>query len=118
MLLYRKQSMHIREFFQMLQYLLATHSIDIIAGDFNYDLLKVSQNKLLDIFTDHVQMVNKPTHISGSLIDHAYIKKALIEEFSTYVTFENIYFSDHDVVRIAIHVELQFTIYVDFHINP
>ena len=31
--------------------------------------------KFLDIFTDHVQMVNKPTRISGSLIDHVYIKK-------------------------------------------
>ena len=35
MLVYRKQSMHIQNFFQMLQYLLATNSIDIIAGDFN-----------------------------------------------------------------------------------
>ena len=52
------------EFLQMLQYLLPTHSIDIIAGDFNYDLLKVPQNNFLDIFTDHVQMVN----ISRSLI--------------------------------------------------
>ena len=55
----------------MLQYLLETNSIDIIAGNF----LKVSQNKFQDIFTDHVQMVNKPTHISGSLIDHVYINK-------------------------------------------
>ena len=30
-----------KEFLQMLQYLVATYSIDIIAGDFNYDLLKV-----------------------------------------------------------------------------
>ena len=65
----------------MLQYLLATNSIDFIAGDFNYDLLRVSQNKLLDNFTDHVQLVNKPTLISGSLIDHFYIKKALWENF-------------------------------------
>ena len=35
MLVYRKQSMHIQKFFQMLQYLLAKNSIDIIAGDFN-----------------------------------------------------------------------------------
>ena len=76
MLVYRKQSMHMQELFQMLQYLLATYFIDIIAGDFNYDLLKVLQNKFLDIFTDHVQIVNKPTRISGSLIDHVYIKKA------------------------------------------
>ena len=51
--------MHMQEFFQMLQYLLATNSTDIIAGDFSYDLLKVSQNKYLYIFTDYVQMVNK-----------------------------------------------------------
>ena len=35
MLVYRKQSMHMQEFFQMLQYLLATNPIDIIAGAFN-----------------------------------------------------------------------------------
>ena len=95
--------MRMQEFFQMLQYLLATHSIDIIAGDFNYDFLKVSQNQFLDIFADHFQVVNKPTHVSGSLIDHAYIKKALMEEFFSNVTVKNIYFSDHDAVRIAIH---------------
>ena len=37
-------------FFQILQYLLANNSIDIIAQDFNYEILKVSENKLLDIF--------------------------------------------------------------------
>ena len=45
--------------FHMLQYLIATYSIDHIVEDFNLDLLKVSKNKLLGIFTDHVQMVNK-----------------------------------------------------------
>ena len=54
--------MHMLEFLQMFQYLLATNSIDIIAGDFIYDLLKVTQNKVLDIFTDLAQMVNKPIH--------------------------------------------------------
>ena len=81
--------------------------------DFNYDLLKVSQNTLLDIFTDHAQIVNKTTHISQSLISHVYIKKALMEEFSTNVTFKNNYFSDHDVVRIVTEKN-----FVDFYINP
>ena len=75
MLVYKKQSMHMQEFFQMLQYLLATYSIDIIAGNFNCDLLKVSQNKSLD---RRCPGGNKPTHISGSLIAHVYIKKALM----------------------------------------
>ena len=72
----------------MLQYLIATYSIDIIAGGFNYDLLKVLENKLLDIFTDHLQMVNKPTHISASLIGHIYIKESLMEEFFKTFTFQ------------------------------
>ena len=72
----------------MLQYLQATNYIDIIEGDFSYDPLKVSQYKFLDVFRDRVHMVNKSRQISGSLIDHAYIKKALME-FFTNVTAEN-----------------------------
>ena len=91
MLVSRKQSMDTEEFFLMLQYLLATYFIDIKAGDFNCDLLKVLQNKFLGIFTDHVLIVNKPTHISGSWIDHIYINKALMEGFFTKLIVENIF---------------------------
>ena len=91
-----------QEFFQLKQYLLAANSIGIIAGDVSDDLLKVTENKLLDIFTDHVQILNKPTHISGSLTDHVYIKKTWMYEFSINVTVENIYFSNHDALRIVI----------------
>ena len=102
-----------QEFSQKLQYLLASNSMDIIAGDFNYDLLKVSRNKYLDIFTHHVQIVNKPTHISGFLLHFVNIKRALMEEFLIDVFVENMHFSDHDAVRIGIDKN-----YVDFHINP
>ena len=112
MLAYRKQSMHMQEYFQMLQYFPATYSKDIIAGEFSYVFLKVPQNKFLDVFIDHDQMVNKPTHISGSLIDHVNIKNALMEKFFTNVGVENIYFLDHDTVIIAIQKK-----YVDFHIT-
>ena len=65
-----------QEFFQMLQYLQATNSVDIVAVDFNFDLLKVPENNLLlNHFTEHIEIVNKATHMSGSLIDHVYIKK-------------------------------------------
>ena len=47
-------------------------------------------------------MVNKPTQISGSLMNHLYIKKCLIEEFFTNETVENIYFSDDEAVRTII----------------
>ena len=87
----------------MLQYLLATNSVDIVAGGFNFDLLKVSEiNLLLNFFMEHVQIVNKPTHISGSLIDHVCIKKILMEEFSANATVEKNFFSDHDAIKIVI----------------
>ena len=57
-------------------------------------------------------MVNKSAHILRSLIDHVDIKKAMMEEFFSNVTAGNVYFPDHDAVRIAIHKN-----YVDFHIN-
>ena len=41
----------------------------IIAGDFNYDLLNVSENKHLDIFADHVQMANKPMNLNTNEIN-------------------------------------------------
>ena len=53
----------------MLQYLLATNSVDIVAGDFNFDHLKLSENKLLlNHFMVHFPIVNTPTHIFGSLM--------------------------------------------------
>lgn len=58
-------------------------------------------------------MVDKPTDISGSLIYYVYIKNALMEEIFTNVTVENIYFLDHDAVRIVIEKNS-----VVFHINP
>ena len=113
MLVYRKQSMQMQEFFQSMQYLAATYSIDIPAGDFSYVLLKVLENKLLNIFTDHVQIVNKPIHISGSLIDHIYITISSMEEFFINATAENIYFSDHDAVRVK--MEKMLLIFKIFH---
>ena len=38
-----------QEFSQLMQYLLGANSIDIKAGDFNYDRLTVTERKLLDI---------------------------------------------------------------------
>ena len=62
----------------------------------------MTENKILDIFTDRVQIVNKPTHISESLTDHVHIMKYLIGEFFTNVTVKSIYFSDHDDERTVV----------------
>lgn len=108
MLVYRRQSMNTQQFFQIFfRYLLTTYPIDITKQ------IKSHKIKFWDNFTDYAQMVNKPTHITGSLIEHVYIKEALMEKLFTNVTVENIFFLDHDAVRIVIEKNS-----VVFHINP
>ena len=65
-----------------------------IAGD-----LKLLENKVLDIFTDHIKIVNIYIWI---WTDHVYIKKSLMEDVFNNKTVENINFSDPDAVRIQI----------------
>ena len=48
MLVYQKKAMSLDEFSRMLKYLHAANSVYVHKGDFNYDLLKVSTNKLLN----------------------------------------------------------------------
>ena len=43
MLVYRKQFLGMLEFSHLRQFLLEADSADILAGDFNYDLLKVNK---------------------------------------------------------------------------
>ena len=43
-----------------MQYLTAADSSNVIEGEFSYDLLKLTENKLSDVFTDLAQTVNKP----------------------------------------------------------
>ena len=63
MLAYRRRSMQMQEVIRMLQYFLATISIDIIAGDFNFDILKESENKLSDILTPFPDSKQTSTYI-------------------------------------------------------
>ena len=101
MLLYWAHSVSSEQFCEILEYLLVLNSVDVIVGDFNYDLSKVSTNKILDHLRDCAQVVNEPTHISGSLIDHVCIKNTLLKDFAVIVKIQNMYLSDHDAVRIV-----------------
>ena len=49
-LVYRKQSMQMQEFFQMIQYFTGKYSKGIRARKFSYGILKVSENKLFRYF--------------------------------------------------------------------
>ena len=91
-----------------MQYFQVAISIGVRAGDFKYDVLKVSKKD-----SNHFKIVNKLTQILGWLTDRFYIKKNLMRELSTNVTMKIIYFSDRDAVRILIDKNV-----VDFHTIP
>ena len=47
-------------------------------------------------------MVEFPTHIPGSTLDHVYVKKSFLEGYEVETVVLNTYFSDHDAVRVKI----------------
>ena len=78
----------------MLRYLIQLKEINIVVGDID-GILQPS------VLNEFLPQVCEPTHISGSLIDHAYVHQDLIDMFWTEVTVKYTFFSDHDSARIS-----------------
>ena len=73
LLIYRKQSRILPTFYDGLATLTTTEDIQTILGDLNMNAF-VQEEAILSAFK---MDVNFPTHLSGSVIDHVYIKKVL-----------------------------------------
>ena len=97
LLLYRKNGS------SGIDYLLRAHSIDIILGDLNINFFSTIDmqplTNLMESFK-YVQIVDKPTFISGSLLDHVYVRQAINANIHSSVI--GAYYSDHDAVRITL----------------
>ena len=89
--------------FMVMQYLLA-HKAEV----FNYDVLNVTKMKLLDLFPDHVEIVNQTRHIT--LTHHVCIKETLMEDLSTNVSFGDFCFLHYDVILCVFCRHLLFTL--------
>ena len=100
LVLYRKRSIHLSEFKMALRYLIGSEDIDIILGDFNINAFETLPNDLLFLSEKYEMIVQEPTHISGSIIDHVYIRKIFKNQFNISCLVKNIYFSDPDAVRL------------------
>ena len=68
-----------------------------IVGDFNEDVSITSNMHCCTMFRPHgfQQMVNKPTHDSGTIIDHVYMSRTL-HTMQTDVT--DCYYSNNDCI--------------------
>ena len=97
MLLYRKNNTLVPEFYELLRYLTSTHDIDLIVGDFN---LQPNEN-LRNVLILYDQLIERPTFISGSILDQVYIKKSLASKYNVEAGVEAVFFSQHDSVKIT-----------------
>ena len=79
------------------------HVPTCIAGDFNEDVSITSNTHCCAMFRLQAfkQMVSKPMHDSGTIIDHVYLSQT-VNTMQTDVT--DCYYSDHDFILCAITV--------------
>ena len=105
LLTYRKNNSNIQQYLEGLRYVLETSSVDIVLGDFNVNYFDLDNNTPLNrLMTsyDYVQIVQSPTFMSaGSLLDHVYVKQNSHNTIES--TVVNVYYSDHDAVKITIY---------------
>ena len=102
LLLYRSKELSQNDFLYIIQHCISrVDTIDLIFGDFNIDALKGS-NYISEYLSEYNMVVNTATHISGSLLDHVYVSKELCEQVEITSTVKNVYFTDHDAVKIVL----------------
>ena len=104
--LYRKKSSNLNNFVNNLDHITNWYTIDVILGDFNinyfdekesHNLKNILENKL-----GYQQIVSNPTFLSGSLLDHVYIKSHKFKSVAN--TVIGVYYSDHDAVKILFYL--------------
>ena len=101
---YRSPNTPVTGFLDQLIYFINARKIDILLGDFNIDSFDSDASaKLHDILYNYKLMVKEPTPLDGALLDHAYLHK-LFPSKNVNAVVKNIYFSDHDAVKLQILV--------------
>ena len=104
--LYRKKSSNLNNFVNNLYHITNWYTIDVILGDFNinyfdekesHNLKNILENKL-----GYQQIVSNPTFLSGSLLDHVYIKSHKFKSVAN--TVIGVYSSDHDAIKILFYL--------------
>ena len=108
LLVYRKNLSKLEDFIYILNHFLSRMegNIQIILGDFNINAFEENKNKKLkEVLINYNQILEEPTHISGSLIDQVYIKKIFQDQIDIHATIKNTHCSDHDAVKITLKIK-------------
>ena len=103
MLLYRSPNSPITSFYNILENILSDSFIDIVLGDFNIDTLNSININLNNLLWNYTLLVNEPTYISGSLLNHVYVNNESLQKFlHNKIEIVSIFFSDHDAVKFTL----------------
>lgn len=98
-LVYRSPSTQIRSFIEKISAWTTETNPDIILGDMNIDTRSRSYQNLVYALPTYCQVVQNPTHISGSTLDlafqHTQYPEPVVNIFATY-------FSDHSIVHLIL----------------
>ena len=104
--LYRNKAANVHDFVNNLNDITNWYTIDVILGDFNINYFDEKEShSLKNIFEStlgYQQIVSKPTFLSGSLLDHVYIRSHKFKSVDNAVI--GVYYSDHDAVKILLHL--------------
>ena len=100
LLIYRKQSWSLPSFYDALTDLITTNNIHVILGDFNINAF--TDMHLSRLLANFKLIVDSPTHLSGSLLDHVYVSNNYLQEIEVTAIIKNVYFSDHDAIKFRI----------------
>ena len=74
----------------------------VIIGDTNINILKKSHDLLKFLKKKNfTQLVDRPTHICGGLLDQIYVNRSLMDK-NPYHSQRSVYYSDHD--EIVLHI--------------
>ena len=104
--LYRKQASNVHDFVNNINHITNWYTIDVILGDFNINYFNEQEShslqNILESTLGYQQIVSKPTFLSGSLLDHVYIRSNKFKSIDN--TVIGVYYSDHDAVKILLHL--------------
>lgn len=107
LLLYHKKSVSVSDLVYVISHFMSVYhnNVHLILGDFNINALNSNDNvsiRLSNLLLNYKLMINEPTHISGSLIDHVYSRREISELMNVTTIITNVFFSDHNAVKIKI----------------
>ena len=76
----------------------------IVIGDFNFEATKENALSKFLCFQGLTQIVNRPTHIEGGIIDHCYVKSEWKESIKVDYIFPH--FSDHIAICLSLPIKI------------